>query len=402
MEFLVECARRLDDGEEGSDVLQSLKQRYTTIRCVSSKASLVRRLCRPTDAFRAHVEASVSDPAVRESLLQGTTRPPKGFPHRLPLTTASFRLDRREARDCKREAGRAAMQKNRLAVRVDGRKVLETARAAVDELSDGRRDVDAEVVLSFLVLTGRRTCEVLNGKSTFLACEHPHCLWFTGQVKKRTKVVAIDGATEKDKDKDEESDAPHVQDRQIRAKTADDGVGGEEPMLIPVLHDATRLLRAYERIHEWTESKKTERSPQQDDDDDDNEDHAETRSSSVLTDNQRTSQRFQSWLSRNLHSSEVFGAVRRVHGLRGLYACMCTRLFEWEEDHTQAFLVMNILGHTGLQESLVYTTFLLGKSFAEEPCLGPARLLTPSESSSEAGGCVRSSCSESRSTPGGW
>jgi hypothetical protein len=86
--------------------------------------------------------------------------------------------------------------------------------------------------------------------------------------------------------------------------------------------------------------------------------------------NARVSARYQSALSRYLKSDAVWAPCGRVHALRGLYACMCIRLFEWG-DASDAFVAMRILGHRGLGESLVYTPFDLGEAFArEEPRLG--------------------------------
>jgi hypothetical protein len=58
----------------------------------------------------------------------------------------------------------------------------------------------------------------------------------------------------------------------------------------------------------------------------------------------------------------------RVHALRGVYTCMALRLFDWQA--SDAHVAMSILGHAGLHESLVYTTFSLGASFADEQRLG--------------------------------
>ena len=57
-------------------------------------------------------------------------------------------------------------------------------------------------------------------------------------------------------------------------------------------------------------------------------------------------------------TSALWNDCGTVHGLRGVYACACLRLFEWG-DYSDAFVAMCVLGHASLKESLVYTTFRL-------------------------------------------
>ena len=70
------------------------------------------------------------------------------------------------------------------------------------------------------------------------------------------------------------------------------------------------------------------------------------------------------------------GSSTRVHSLRGVYTCMCLRLFDWSEcgDPSDAYVAMCILGHAGLHESLVYTPYDLGSDFACEEGLGRGAL----------------------------
>jgi hypothetical protein len=62
---------------------------------------------------------------------------------------------------------------------------------------------------------------------------------------------------------------------------------------------------------------------------------------------------------------------------------MVMRLFAWIGDEAQdasdAYRAMYILGHAGLEESLVYTTFRLGDDFVEEAFLGDAEMQTLSQ-----------------------
>jgi len=52
MDFIAECAARLDQGEDGETVLRALRERYTTPQCLSSKASIVRKLCATKEAAK--------------------------------------------------------------------------------------------------------------------------------------------------------------------------------------------------------------------------------------------------------------------------------------------------------------------------------------------------------------
>ena len=85
--------------------------------------------------------------------------------------------------------------------------------------------------------------------------------------------------------------------------------------------------------------------------------------------NVKTSRRYQSFLSRYIANTPPWKQCRKVHSLRGIYACMVFRVFEWG-CHSSAFVTMCVLGHNGLNESLVYTPFHLGRDFGEEPSLG--------------------------------
>ena len=86
--------------------------------------------------------------------------------------------------------------------------------------------------------------------------------------------------------------------------------------------------------------------------------------------NREVSCKYQSLLRRNLLKHSPWKECRRVHGLRGVYVCMALRLFRWENDASDAYITMCILGHTSLQESLVYTTYHVGDDFSAEECLG--------------------------------
>ena len=308
MDFLRDCAKRLDEGEDGASVLELMKQRYTTLGCLSSKASLVRRLCSPTEEYVSAVDKAIqSDPqlsSLRQSLLEGRTVV-RDVPPRLGENASTFKLTRGEVKACKRKASLQRIVKNSRQKTFHARGMLASARRIVREhASHGLLDVAQALML----LTGRRTCEVMNGVSSVR--EHgAYCLSFEGQAKKR-------------------------------------GRGGpSSSYLIPCLEEAKVVCEAWEGLRKKTKERT----------------------------NEETSRRYQSELRRSDLRTKEWVEVTKTHQLRGLYSCMCVRLFEWG-GRAPAYVTMCVLGHTNLDESLVYTPFDLGKDFAEERELGEGTL----------------------------
>lgn len=283
-------------------MLASLRKRYSTVRTLNTKCSLVRSMCAPSPLF---VEAANGD----EELLSGKKRPPFGLPPRLPENVRRCRITRAEMIACKSLSAKSALKKNRHRIRVNGRAVLGLCRRTVDSVLEDGASPDCLFVLSVMLLTGRRTCEVLNGRSVFTA-DGPYSLLFMGQAKKRGEVLTY---------------------------------------RIPVLHCSSKLEAAIRRVRERC---------------------LPPAPKVGVTHNQGVSQKFQSWLRRGLLSHAHLAPATRVHALRGLYACMAYQLFVWEEDFSEAYVVMHILGHSGLQESLVYTPFHLGTDFPSQDPLG--------------------------------
>lgn len=220
-------------------------------------------------------------------------------------------LPREEMKACKRAGAKAALSKNRTMRRVDARAMLRAARAAVERPRDATLE---ELVLSLVLLSGRRMVEVLAaGSLTEVRPTAAHTLRFDGQAKTK------------------------------RERSYD----------IPVLHRAEAVQAAFREVA----VRVPRRAPTAD-----------------LTERQRLSRAYQSWLGRALAKHAVLHQAGRVHALRAIYACMCARLFEWDDDYSPAFVAMRVLGHASLGESLVYTPYLLGNDFDAEPTLGTQTL----------------------------
>lgn len=318
MDFLRECALALDAGEDAEAVLARMRERYTTARCLAVKTCLVRKMCAdPSPAFctardallasadadvaprlRAALDGEEADEDVRALL---ATLPP-----RLAPNVRALRVSRAEVREVKRLSARSAVQKNKTVRDVDGRSLLAAARGIVAG-SDGASVTT--LALALMVLTGRRTCEVLNGRSGVEAVGE-HTVRFVGQAKRRR--------------------------------------ADEEGYVVPTLCPAADVVATLDVLR--------------------------AKQGHCQLTNRQTSRRYQSALHQKLVEwSGPWTQCGCVHGLRGAYACMALRLFEWGS-RSPAYVTMCILGHVGLHESLVYTTMRLGDAFSVEPTLGEGAL----------------------------
>ena len=327
MEFLRRCAARLDGGEAAATVLADMRARYTTARSLNVHTCRVRQMCAPAPAYVAACERLLAEAedgmrqrlasalAGESSADEEVRRRLATLPHRLPENVYALRATRAEVRECKRLTARGAMHKNCTRRCVDGRALLADARSLVANPEAAPPGV-LDLALALMLVTGRRTCETLNLRSTLEEEDGDFAARFGGQAKRRGKEAA--------------------------------------KYTISLLAPFADVVRAVAELRR-RQRKKIE-----------------------ALSNQATSRRYQSALRQRLHSKGgAWAAVGCVHDLRGLYACMALRLFRWPPEYSEAFLAMSLLGHRGLHESLVYTPFYLGDDFAHEPCLGEGRFTPP-------------------------
>ena len=227
--------------------------------------------------------------------------------------------------------GRALLAHSRAVVAAAARAWAERATASASRRGDESASV-ASLALALMLATGRRSCEVLNGRSTVVAVG-PYAVRFGGQAKRRGVAPdAVDGGVA-----DEGGDGKGVL-----------GVeGGGGGYVVPVLAPADDVVAALAALR-----------------------HAQRH---VALGNRETSRRSQSLLGRTLTADATWKQCGRPHALRGVYACVALRLFDWG-DAADAYVAMCILGHAGLTESLVYTPYHLGDDFGEEPRLGAGSL----------------------------
>jgi len=332
MKFLVQCASNIDAGVPAADVMREMRERFTTTTCLSSKLSLVRSMCCPTEAYSKAVTMAleaVNDENARRRVESIATTGGRlhasdpedvraivcSLPPRLSENARALRLSRNEMRECKRCQMTHMIEKNKVRTLVDGRTLLAHARSVVRDPTRCKGGIP-ELTLSLCLVTGRRECELLNGQSVFTP-HTPHSLVFQGQAKKR-----------------------------------DEGTVKRDERIIPCLSPSQEVVHCVA--------------------------HLRARQKHVILNNKASSRRYQSYLSRHMHGISPWRETRtHAHSLRGIYTCMCHTLFDWGL-HTDAYVSMCILGHTSLTESLVYTTFAIGNAFRiEEAQLGVGHLTPP-------------------------
>lgn len=313
MEFLRQCASRLDDGCPAESVLRDMEKRYHTVRCLNVKTCLVRQMCRPTDEYRGALTSLCEEHNDIQEQLNNEDRSCervcallRTLPPKWCENVKNLKVSRAKMIQCKRLGIKSAIEKNKKRVRVDGVTLLAKARYILDRCCEYRLST---VAFALMLVTGRRTCEIMNGRSTFERIEgETFAIRFGGVAKRRGRFVTID---------------------------------------IPILSPVDTVLLALE--------------------------HLRCRQKKITLSNKEVSRRYQSLFARDLSACDDWRQCRRVHGLRGIYVCMSLKLFIWSGDPADAYVAMCILGHTGLHESLVYTTYHLGDDFKSESVLGEGR-----------------------------
>jgi hypothetical protein len=355
MDFLRECATALDSGVSAAEILARMRLRYTTVRSINVHTCLVRQLCAPSPAYVAAKNAlleSEEDEETRARLAAALANGGKTadadirerlatLPHRLCDNVYALRVTRDEMYECKRLATRGAMKKNCTRRSVDGRALLSEARALVAHPEAAPPGV-LDLSMALMIVTGRRTCESLNGRSTFASARGEE----GEEGEEETPPVA-------------EYAARFGGQAKRRASGGEDDVY-EIPLLAP-LAQVARAVRELRRRQRGRDKEEVE-----------------------LT-NRAASRRYQSELRKRLQAKGgAWDAVGCVHDLRGIYACMCLRLFKWPPEYSEAYVAMSILGHRGLHESLVYTPFFLGDDFGAEKALGVGCKLRPPPLDAEA------------------
>ena len=270
MEFLKHCAALLEEGRPGEEVLSIMRERYKTAGCLKVKTCIVRKLCEK----------------------EGES---------LPRNVRDLHVTLEEVRKCKRESRKARLMKNAKRTVVRGEEMVAVSREGMREAT-----TVSDLALCIMFCTGRRSCEVLCGGSSFLPVPgSEYASLFLGQAKR--------GGQRKRRE-----DAPPA-----------------FPYVIPLLAPYDEVLSAYERLRRMQ--------------------------GNALLSKEAASRRYQPLLSRRLVArGDALSDANKPHGLRGSYVCTVLRAFLWGEK-SDSYVVMKCLGHGDLDESLVYTTFDVGK-----------------------------------------
>jgi hypothetical protein len=214
------AARALLDGADGADVMEALRARHRTPAALSAAITRVRRQvlaampAAQRDALRGEAAAALAphadEPGVAAFLgldLDGMRRVQRQHASDptwtaaaeealrrvalLPANLAALGLSKPEllAFARAREAALLQKQESLLHVRRAGewlQYALALARASTVEMGVER------LALPLLLLSGRRTTEILNGHSTFAPTPRPTTCVFTGALKKRGAARAVE------------------------------------------------------------------------------------------------------------------------------------------------------------------------------------------------------------------
>ena len=97
---------------------------------------------------------------------------------------AEFTLTKDEEVEFKRGQAVALVKKNKTLLHVDAGQLMERATAVLDNAANETLMI---LLAALLVVSGRRTVELTNGKSVFRSADDKghHFAWFRGQAKKR-------------------------------------------------------------------------------------------------------------------------------------------------------------------------------------------------------------------------
>lgn len=325
MTFIQECTDALVRGHEGDVVIERIKQYYNTHYSFEKNVSNVRRLFLHTET--RHPEYKQDCQAVLKSLTSDedtvifrrfmalslpnqydmwSKRHKKSLfqEHNehyirlrlLPDNMATFKTSESEMQvSAKRKVETLLERNNQRIVVPDATNVLAAQQAV---LREGSRSKIHEII-ALLLMSGRRECELLNGKSMFEPVDgHPYHTRFTGALKKKHDPM---------------------QDHE------------DTSIVIPLLCTFESFLTAYERMQ-----------CRQGDD---------IHSMS----NKEISARYCSQINAAL--KKTFSMLTKPHDLRGVYAKYVDLLFEHDASFPR--VCMFCLGHDVLQDSLHYMIFEL-------------------------------------------
>jgi len=230
----------------------------------------------------------------------------------LPARIRALHITADESRVCKRRARERLTQRHTRALCIDG---PATIALAVRDLESA--DDLYDLTLALLLLTGRRTAEILNGRSRFDAVEgdaDEHRARFIGQLKTRAAWCA-----------NEDGDAGFV---------------------IPLLAPRARIERGLERLRGLQALRRGDSDP-------------------VSLSNEEISASYQSALGKRLGDHEAYGRAlggcvgTHVHALRSAYAALVFHAFPWPPRWSPMAVAARVCGHRDAHDAMAYTSVVV-------------------------------------------
>ena len=211
MDFLNNCAKRLET-EDSSVILEDMRERYTTVRCLRVKTGIVRKLYNGPSStlFENKLNEILNEESdeERKSWIKEvvTLKDNKGpwyglnnykygiypdleeklsrLPKRLPENVLRLCVTKSEIKECKKLAYDVKLKTNLNKKKINAVVLLYHFRNVLD---NPKHHGLYELSLALIMVTGRRMCEVMNGKSCFEQIEDKRFIcMFSGQAKKKS------------------------------------------------------------------------------------------------------------------------------------------------------------------------------------------------------------------------
>ena len=205
--MIQQAADLLLEGASGAEVRERINTRYKTLGSQKYAISLVRKRVMelyepdltPMRQFEAEagvtdfIKAPLSEKAAiqrRHTYEQEWSLEAEECLQRLeliPPSMSGFGLTHAEVIRYKRESAQALRRKNANVIVIKQPGLLLETAVAMLQTSDTSHSV-GRIVLPLLLVSGRRSAEILNGKSTFEPAPNPYYCYFTGQLKTKGRA----------------------------------------------------------------------------------------------------------------------------------------------------------------------------------------------------------------------
>ena len=203
-----------------------------------------------------------------------------------------LRPSRDNVKKCVSQTRENTEKRNRRPLSVNADELLEYA---TKRINDHENTGLYELAIALLIVSGRRTIEIMNGKSSFKPIpKRPYSTIFHGQAK--TKNI---------------SDIP-----------------------IPLLVPYEAFIRALNTLRK------------------------KQPSDIASFSNKKISQKYQSGLRQYFFKQNIFKKINKVHDLRGIYAHICLKNIKFTENKpADTYIVTRLLGDKNLSNSLSYMPY---------------------------------------------